>query len=63
MICTVSYNLFKILQFNCMKEHGTRVVIYNLWEDEEEQLELDFDADPHVNTYHFSFHLRIVLLL
>ncbi|EXB40341.1 hypothetical protein L484_017483 [Morus notabilis] len=34
-------------QFNCMKEHGTRVVIYNLWEDEEEQLELDFDADPH----------------
>lgn len=31
-----------------MKDHGTRVIIYNLWEDDQGQLELDFDADPHV---------------
>ncbi|GMN49311.1 hypothetical protein TIFTF001_018468 [Ficus carica] len=34
-------------QFNSMKEYGTRIVIYNLWEDDEEQLELDFDVDSH----------------
>ncbi|KAL6851523.1 hypothetical protein ACP4OV_020456 [Aristida adscensionis] len=34
-------------QFNSMKEQGTRVVIYNLWEDDQGDLELDFDADVH----------------
>ncbi|KAI9079687.1 hypothetical protein K1719_038308 [Acacia pycnantha] len=34
-------------QFNLMKDHGTRIIIYNLWEDDQGQLELDFDADPH----------------
>lgn len=32
-----------------MLEHGTRIIIYNLWEDDEGQLELDFDTDPHVS--------------
>ncbi|CAM8919145.1 unnamed protein product [Rhodiola kirilowii] len=34
-------------QFNLMTDHGTRVVIYNLWEDDQRQLELDFEADKH----------------
>ncbi|RDY07141.1 Protein MICRORCHIDIA 4, partial [Mucuna pruriens] len=34
-------------QFNLVKDHGTRVIIYNLWEDDQGQLELDFDGDPH----------------
>ncbi|KAF3438470.1 hypothetical protein FNV43_RR21232 [Rhamnella rubrinervis] len=34
-------------QFCSMKDHGTRIFIYNLWEDDEGHLELDFDADPH----------------
>ncbi|KAG5155541.1 hypothetical protein JHK82_013510 [Glycine max] len=34
-------------QFNLVKDHGTRVIIYNLWEDDQGQLELDFDEDPH----------------
>ncbi|KAK4569130.1 hypothetical protein RGQ29_004505 [Quercus rubra] len=34
-------------QFNLMRAHGTRIIIYNLWEDDQGQLELDFDADPH----------------
>lgn len=34
-------------QFSMMKNHGTRIIIYNLWEDDEGQLELDFDADPY----------------
>ncbi|KAJ9567837.1 hypothetical protein OSB04_003803 [Centaurea solstitialis] len=32
-------------QFDHMKDQGTRIIIYNLWEDDQGQLELDFDAD------------------
>ncbi|KAL6188257.1 hypothetical protein ACLB2K_039650 [Fragaria x ananassa] len=34
-------------QFKLFRGHGTRIVIYNLWEDDEGHLELDFDTDPH----------------
>ncbi|KAL5213805.1 hypothetical protein ABZP36_002957 [Zizania latifolia] len=34
-------------QFSSIKEQGTRIIIYNLWEDDEGELELDFDADIH----------------
>ncbi|KAL3512550.1 hypothetical protein ACH5RR_025267 [Cinchona calisaya] len=34
-------------QFNRIKDHGTRIIIYNLWEDDQGLLELDFDADSH----------------
>ncbi|CAN8299521.1 unnamed protein product [Cochlearia groenlandica] len=34
-------------QFCKLEEQGTRIVIYNLWEDDERKLELDFDTDPH----------------
>ncbi|XP_059597885.1 protein MICRORCHIDIA 7-like [Vitis vinifera] len=32
-------------QFNFLKENGMRIIIYNLWEDDSGQLELDFDTD------------------
>ncbi|XP_073386683.1 protein MICRORCHIDIA 7 isoform X2 [Physcomitrium patens] len=34
-------------QFTGMMDHGTRIVLYNLWEDDQGQLELDFDTDPN----------------
>ncbi|RZC59703.1 hypothetical protein C5167_007006 [Papaver somniferum] len=34
-------------QFNGIGEHGTRLIIYNLWEDDQGELELDFQSDPH----------------
>ncbi|PWA40928.1 histidine kinase-like ATPase, C-terminal domain-containing protein [Artemisia annua] len=34
-------------QFDHMSDQGTRIIIYNLWEDDQGQLELDFDADAH----------------
>ena len=34
-------------QFNLMRDHGTRIIIYNLWEEDQGLLELDFCADPH----------------
>ncbi|KAI3901044.1 hypothetical protein MKW92_014015 [Papaver armeniacum] len=34
-------------QFNLIKDQGTRIIIYNLWQDEAGDLELDFDSDVH----------------
>lgn len=34
-------------QFYMLKGRGTRIFVYNLWEDDQGQLELDFDSDPH----------------
>ncbi|EYU30357.1 hypothetical protein MIMGU_mgv1a022451mg [Erythranthe guttata] len=34
-------------QFNFLEDQGTRIVIYNLWEDDEGLLELDFEADQN----------------
>ncbi|KAH0724687.1 hypothetical protein KY290_000492 [Solanum tuberosum] len=35
------------LQFELLDNQGTRIIIYNLWEDEKGDTELDFDTDPH----------------
>uniref|UniRef100_A0A251UT13 Putative histidine kinase-like ATPase, C-terminal domain-containing protein n=1 Tax=Helianthus annuus TaxID=4232 RepID=A0A251UT13_HELAN len=32
-------------QFDHIKDQGTRIIIYNLWDDDQGQLELDFEAD------------------
>jgi len=40
-----------------MKDHGTRIIIYNLWEDDQGQLELDFESDRHVWIYYQSLFL------
>ncbi|KAK8564922.1 hypothetical protein V6N13_020053 [Hibiscus sabdariffa] len=34
-------------KFNLMKDHGTRIIIYNLWEDDQRLLEFDFHAYQH----------------
>ncbi|KAF3786291.1 MICRORCHIDIA 7 protein [Nymphaea thermarum] len=34
-------------QFSSLKEHGTRIIIYNLWENDQGELELDFDTDRY----------------
>lgn len=39
---------YGVLQFSSIDDHGTRIIIYNLWEDDHGLLELDFDSDPHV---------------
>ncbi|PHT59566.1 hypothetical protein CQW23_01929 [Capsicum baccatum] len=33
-------------QFEILNDQGTRIIIYNLWEDEKRATELDFDTDP-----------------
>ncbi|KAH9774139.1 protein MICRORCHIDIA 7 [Citrus sinensis] len=44
-------------QFNFMEDQGTHIVIYNLWEDDEGKLEMDFDSDPH--SYASILYLRL----
>ncbi|CAM8978320.1 unnamed protein product [Rhodiola kirilowii] len=34
-------------QFDLMTGHGTRINIFNLWDDDQGMLELDFEADKH----------------
>ncbi|OMO52380.1 hypothetical protein CCACVL1_29245 [Corchorus capsularis] len=34
-------------QFDFLKDRGTRIIIYNLWLDDEGKLELDFETDEH----------------
>ncbi|KAE9446040.1 hypothetical protein C3L33_21999, partial [Rhododendron williamsianum] len=52
LLLFVTYFLWKFLNwisiaFDQMEDHGTRIIIYNLWEDDQGQLELDFDADAY----------------
>ncbi|KAI3802559.1 hypothetical protein L1987_30696 [Smallanthus sonchifolius] len=35
------------MMFDHMKDQGTRIIIYNLWEDDQGKLELGFDTDNH----------------
>ncbi|CAN6464647.1 unnamed protein product [Victoria cruziana] len=34
-------------EISSLEGQGTRVIIYNLWEDDHDELELDFDTDPY----------------
>ncbi|KAI5077521.1 hypothetical protein GOP47_0007345 [Adiantum capillus-veneris] len=34
-------------QFQTMKYQGAKIIIFNLWEDDEGQMELDFEEDSH----------------
>ncbi|KAJ6414761.1 hypothetical protein OIU84_003722 [Salix udensis] len=36
-----------VVLFNYLKDQGTRIIIYNLWEEEDGHLELDFSSDAH----------------
>lgn len=37
-------------QFNDIGYHGTKVIVFNLWYNDEGNMELDFDTDPEVST-------------
>ena len=51
VISHVLMEFFLTVQFNLIENHGTRIIIYNLWEDDQGQLELDFGSDQHVCDY------------
>lgn len=54
-----------LLQFDNMGSHGTKVIVYNLWLNDEGITELNFDTDPKVVFlfYQFSFQLCVEIVL
>ena len=48
-------------QFEDVGSHGTKVLIYNLWMDDDDLLELDFDDDDEV-TFCFHGHKQLFML-
>jgi hypothetical protein len=50
---------FTLWQFDGIGYHGTKIIIFNLWFNDDGNLELDFDTDPEV----VFFVLLILLFL
>ncbi|KAK9120153.1 hypothetical protein Scep_018246 [Stephania cephalantha] len=44
-------------QFDLLNEKGTRIIIYNLWDNDQGELELDFETDKH--SYASILYLRL----
>jgi hypothetical protein len=42
-------------QFCDIGPHGTKIIVFNLWSNEDGKLELDFDTDPAVT---IKYHLN-----
>ena len=38
------------VQFNDIGHHGTKVIVFNLWYNDDGDMELDFESDPKVST-------------
>lgn len=47
-------------QFENIGPHGTRVVIYNLWLNDDGLLELDFDYDDEVSIWPTLMMIKII---
>lgn len=43
-------------QFDDLGDHGTKIIVYNLWFNDDEHMELDFESDPKV-CYFFKIFL------
>jgi hypothetical protein len=54
--------VFIYIQFQDIGNHGTKVVIYNLWMNDDGLLELDFDDNDEVNV-HETFHCKYNAIL
>lgn len=48
-----------VLQFEDVGSHGTKVLIYNLWMNDDGLLELDFDDDEEVHIIPILFYFNI----
>ena len=56
------------IQFQDVGSHGTKVVVYNLWMNDDGLLELDFDDDDEVSVHiflhcNYTMALHIVLVV
>lgn len=52
-------------QFNDIGPRGSKIIIFNLWFNDDGNMELDFETDPEVSTFLYSSleeHARIVYM-
>lgn len=57
LICDLSsfhIYFFNLFQFDNIGSHGTKIIIFNLWMNDEGIYELCFDDDDEVNHFLFS---------
>jgi hypothetical protein len=47
-------------QFDDMGEHGTKIIVFNLWFNDDGDMELDFNSDEKLV---YTYYLRISSLL
>jgi hypothetical protein len=40
-----------------MGDHGTKIIVFNLWFNDDGDMELDFNSDEKVSNVAFDFHL------
>lgn len=43
----ISYSL--LIQFDDMGDHGTKIIVFNLWFNDDGDMELDFNSDKKVS--------------
>jgi hypothetical protein len=41
-------SILSLIQFDDMGEHGTKIIVYNLWFNDDGDMELDFNSDTKV---------------
>jgi hypothetical protein len=42
------------VQFDGIGDHGTKIIVYNLWHNDDGNMELDFSSDPKVSFVLYS---------
>ena len=56
-------NAMFYFQFQDVQPHGTRVIVYNLWLNDDGELELDFEADKQVHMVSACSHVNCKSIL
>jgi hypothetical protein len=41
--------LVVVVQFDDIREHGTKIIVFNLWLNDDGDMELDFDSNEKVS--------------
>lgn len=49
--------ILMFVQFDGIGDHGTKIIVYNLWHNDDGNMELDFNSDSKVSFVFIYFFL------
>jgi hypothetical protein len=49
-------------QFKDIGPHGTKIIVFNLWSNDDGDLELDFDTNPEVTIKYITWMNQCVII-